>query len=139
MDEATYPERVARLWHMLDMRMLLVTDAQLERSRGIVAGDVPAGSEAERVYARKVVDAVLHPDTGEKIALPLRLSAIVPMNLCLDTGMILARGTWQIVAAQWTNQSYNAAHYFANRNATNTESTAGWWKATWARPRRVWL
>ena len=59
-------------------------------------------------HARKVVDAVLHPDTGEKIALPLRLSAIVPMNLCLDTGMILARGTWQIVAAQWTNQSYNA-------------------------------
>ena len=32
-----------------------------------------------------------------------------------------ARGTPQVVGAQWLNQTYNALHYRANRNASNTE------------------
>ena len=80
--------------------------------------------------------------------MPLRLSFIVPCNLVLDTLMMSgappavhaliffpplshiqpplhpARGTVQVVGAQWLNQTYNALHYRANRNASNEEE--GW-------------
>ena len=80
--------------------------------------------------------------------MPLRLSFIVPCNLVLDTLMMSgappavhaliffpplshiqpplhpARGTMQVVGAQWLNQTYNALHYRANRNASNEEE--GW-------------
>ena len=64
------------------------------------------------------MNAIIHPDTGEKVFMPLRLSFIVPCNLVLDTLMMSARGTFQVVAAQTLNQTYNALHYRANRNAT---------------------
>ena len=85
---------------------------------------------------------------GEPVFMPLRLSFIVPCNLVLDTLMMSgappavhaliffpplshiqpplhpARGTMQVVGAQWLNQTYNALHYRANRNASNEEE--GW-------------
>ncbi len=57
--------------------------------------------------------------------LPLRLSFIVPCNLVLDTLMMSARGSAQVVAAQTLNQTYNALHYRANRNAT-AAAEDGW-------------
>ncbi|KAJ1622606.1 Tricarboxylate/iron carrier [Pavlovales sp. CCMP2436] len=52
---------------------------------------------------------------------------MVPMNLTLDTGMILAAArtnpVWTIFA-QVANQTYNACHYYANRNATHVDSSA---------------
>jgi hypothetical protein len=108
--------------------------------------------------ARKIVNAIIHPDTGarglklhacaarapltlvapvlrrlllfsarlgEKVFLPLRLSFIVPCNLMLDTLMMSARGSAQVVAAQTLNQTYNALHYRANRNAT-AAAEDGW-------------
>ena len=56
--------------------------------------------------------------------LPLRLSFIVPCNLVLDTLMMSAQGRLQVAGAQWLNQTYNALHYRANRNATHEESTS---------------
>ena len=40
----------------------------------------------------------------------------------LDTLMLSARGTLANVGAQWLNQTYNALHYHANRNASNDSS-----------------
>lgn len=47
---------------------------------------------------------------------------IVPMNVIVDGGMLLAATTRQTVFAQWLNQSYNALHYYANRNASNEDT-----------------
>lgn len=38
--------------------------------------------------AKKVVDATLHPDTGEKVLLPFRMSAFVFSNLVVTVGML---------------------------------------------------
>lgn len=59
---------------------------------------------------------------GEPVLTPLRVSMIVPMNMMVDCGMILASTTRQTIFAQWLNQTYNALHYYANRNASNEDT-----------------
>lgn len=128
MDEGTYWARVQRVFNMMDIRTEFVTDAEVDETlqllKSIEGKDLAdTGISSEQVEAaRKIKDAVVHPDTGEKIFLPLRVSFIIPCNLVVDTLMISARGIKQNVAAQWLNQTYNCLHYYANRNASNQES-----------------
>ena len=110
---------------MMDLRTAFVTDSQVDDAVKVlksreVSDSAISPEKLER--ARKIKDAVIHPDTGEKIFLPLRLSFIIPCNLVLDTLMLSARGLTQTVGAQWLNQTYNCLHYYANRNASNEES-----------------
>jgi len=129
MDEGTYWARVQRISNMMDIRTAFVTDAQVNDAMKLlkahegseIANETPISAEQLEI-ARKIKDAVVHPDTGEKIFLPLRLSFLIPCNLVLDTLMLSARGLKQNVAAQWLNQTYNCLHYYANRNASNDES-----------------
>lgn len=62
--------------------------------------------------------------TDKPVLLPLRVSMIVPMNVIMDGAMLLANSTRSTVFAQWLNQTYNALHYYANRNASNEDTTA---------------
>ncbi|KAJ7560127.1 hypothetical protein O6H91_04G115200 [Diphasiastrum complanatum] len=124
MDEGSYWARVQRIFNMMDIRTAFATDSQVDAAVELLKAheqgnkDVPLDRLDE---ARKIKDAVVHPDTGEKILLPLRLSFIIPCNLILDTLMISAKGFKQNVGAQWLNQTYNCLHYYANRNASNEE------------------
>ncbi|KAF3769810.1 Tricarboxylate/iron carrier [Cryphonectria parasitica EP155] len=67
--------------------------------------------------AKKIVDSTLHPDTGEPVLLPFRMSCFVLSNLVVTAGMLTPglknTGTilWQI-----TNQSLNVAINNANAN-----------------------
>lgn len=56
------------------------------------------------------------------MVLPLRVSMIVPMNVVMDGAMLLANSTRTTIFAQWLNQTYNALHYYANRNASNEDT-----------------
>lgn len=111
----TYWERVCRIAHMLDPRMALAGEEELARADALCArwpsgGAGPSGdAEAEALArARRLREATYHPDTGRKIFAPLRLSFMVPMNLTVDTAMILAAARpnplWS-VAAQAANQT----------------------------------
>lgn len=122
MDETTYWARVQRIFNMMDIRTAFVTDAQVDEALQLLKAPEASTSSEQLETARKIKDAVVHPDTGEKIFLPLRLSFIIPCNLVCDTLMLSARGLKQNVAAQWLNQTYNCLHYYANRNASNGES-----------------
>lgn len=125
MDEGTYWHRVTRIFNMMDIRTAFVTDAEVDAAVKLLSdfeeGKVTDVSDKKLNKARKVKDAVVHPDTGEKIFLPLRLSFMIPCNLIVDTLMLSARGFMQNVGAQWLNQTYNCMHYYANRNASNEE------------------
>lgn len=137
--DATYWDRVTRLWHMLDVRTAFATDDSIRaaQTRVAQAAQLPAPpasggghDEAAIVYAKRLVAATIHPDTGE-IVRPavLRLSCIVPMNCMLDSIMLSARGLPAIMGAQWLNQTYNALHYYANRNASNHDTSTQRWAA----------
>lgn len=70
--------------------------------------------------AKKIVDSTLHPDTGQPVFLPFRMSCFVISNLVVTAGMLTpnltTRGTlfWQI-----TNQSLNVAINSANANKSS--------------------
>lgn len=65
-----------------------------------------------------------HPDTGSIIPLPFCMAAHVPVNACLLLGMLTARTPLSTGAWQSLNQLFNAAQFFANRNASNQVSDA---------------
>jgi hypothetical protein len=129
-----YWSRVARIASMLDPRMALARDSEIARADAICAryphGVAPLSDVDERkalAAARRLREATYHPDTNVPVFAPLRLSFMVPINLMLDTAMIWAASrhspVWS-VGAQVANQTYNALHYYANRNATHVDSSA---------------
>lgn len=74
--------------------------------------------------AKQIVDSTLHPDTGQPVFLPFRMSCFVISNLVVTAGMLTpglkTTGTllWQI-----TNQSLNVAINSANANKSTPLST----------------
>jgi sideroflexin-5 len=109
--------------------MLLVATTQLERSVALIeqarddkASCHPRPSDAELWHAQKIKDAILHPDTGQPIFLPLRMSAFVPVGVIFVLGMLRPNPSLRSALAwQWANQSSNALINYANRNATADE------------------
>lgn len=87
----TYWGRVRHSLDICDPRTLFTSDAQLrthinvlsQYKNGIIGEMTP-----EVWRAKQVVDATLHPDTGEKVLLPFRMSAFVFSNLVVTAGML---------------------------------------------------
>lgn len=75
--------------------------------------------------AKKIVDSTLHPDTGQPVFLPARMSCFAISNLVVTGGMLTpnlrTRGTlfWQI-----TNQTLNVAINSANANKSSPITTS---------------
>ncbi|XXQ35697.1 Sideroflexin protein [Plasmodiophora brassicae] len=112
MDEGSYWSRVCRLFRLLDPRLCLLTDADIRRAQA---------RRRRTQDDQVVVEAVVHPDTGLPIRRPFSMPFIVPCNMTIDALMLVAarHGVFASMAAQLINQTYNAAHYYENRNATN--------------------
>jgi hypothetical protein len=102
--------------HLLSSARDLGEAADLLRRASEAPGSVD-GSAVER--ARRLQDATLHPDTGKPIHLPFRMAAHVPVNTMLLIGMLTAASPPAVGAWQFLNQSFNAAQFYANRNASN--------------------
>ncbi|MCJ1475469.1 hypothetical protein MMC13_004132 [Lambiella insularis] len=119
-DLTTYWGRVKQSAEIADPRTLFVSSAGLEHAKSLVSaykqGQVKSMTP-ELWQAKKVVDSTLHPDTGEPVLLPFRMSCFVISNLVVTAGMLTPNlqttGTllWQI-----TNQSLNVAINSANAN-----------------------
>ncbi|DAZ94473.1 TPA: hypothetical protein N0F65_003509, partial [Lagenidium giganteum] len=124
-DDATYIGRMKKTFDMLDFRTAFTTEHALADAVRVVETAKDRNAQVDPVayeHALKITRAILHPDTGEPVLLPLRVSMIVPMNMLVDCGMIMASTTRTTIFAQWMNQTYNALHYYANRNASNEDS-----------------
>jgi tricarboxylate carrier len=123
-DQSTYMGRFWRFLDIVDPRMAFVSDEELDSSRRLLAeykaGNAPAGTTDEELWhARKVVEAIIHPDLDEKVPAPFRMSNFVFMNVPVSAGMLMAPATpFNTLFFQWLNQSYNAGMNYCNRNAT---------------------
>ncbi|OZJ03094.1 hypothetical protein BZG36_03917, partial [Bifiguratus adelaidae] len=83
------------------------------------AGKAPDAPEKDLWQAKKVVESTVHPDTGEPVFLPFRMSCFVPTNLVVVAGMLMPNPSIKtIVFWQWMNQSVNVAINYANANKT---------------------
>lgn len=123
-DLTSYVGRVRHFFDMVAPSNNFASDAELQRSKDLLAQfkatkALPPGvTDADMWEARKKVSAVFHPDTGEKVPLPFRMSMFMPSNLPVTAGMLLSRTTPMQLLFQFLNQTYNSAFNYANRNAT---------------------
>ena len=117
------------MWHTCGPAswvFLLSGEAELRAARAVLSEsarrdiDSPAAvTAAATVTAERLIAAVAHPDTGLPISIPFRMAAHVPVNALLLTAMLSARTPASSAAAQFANQCFNAAQFYANRNSSN--------------------
>ncbi|CCG80843.1 Sideroflexin-5 [Taphrina deformans PYCC 5710] len=125
-DLSTYRGRVLHTIQITDPQTLLTTSAQLQDARRLIDAYRNRQTElSEDVWsAKKILDSSVHPETGELILLPFRMSCFVLTNLVVTAGMLTpnlkTKGTlfWQV-----TNQSVNVAFNYANANKSSPLST----------------
>jgi hypothetical protein len=66
--------------------------------------------------ARSLRDAIVHPDTGEKIPWPCRMSAFTPVNVPIVAGMLYSAPTvFNTILWQWVNQSVRSVFFLVIR------------------------
>nr|XP_032620747.1 sideroflexin-5 isoform X2 [Chelonoidis abingdonii] len=83
------------------------------------------GSSCKLWEAQKIKQAIIHPDTNEKIFMPFRMSGYIPFGTPIVVGLLLPNQTLaSTVFWQWLNQSHNACVNYANRNATKPSPTS---------------
>ncbi|KAI1212341.1 Tricarboxylate/iron carrier [Annulohypoxylon truncatum] len=119
-DLSTYWGRVKQTATITDPRTLFAGKHGLEHAKKLLVaykqGEIK-DMTPELWKAKKIVDSTLHPDTGEPVLLPFRMSCFCLSNLVVTVGMLTpglqTTGTvlWQI-----TNQSLNVAINYANAN-----------------------
>jgi len=90
-DLGTYWGRVRESAGIADPRMLFVSSSGLENAKRLVTlykkGQIKEMTP-DLWYAKRVVDSTLHPDTGEPVFLPFRMSCFVLSNLVVTAGML---------------------------------------------------
>lgn len=73
---------------------------------------------------KKILDSTLHPDTGETVFLPFRMSSSVLSNLVVTAGMLTpGLGTAGTLFWQVANQSLNVAINISNANKSHPLTT----------------
>ncbi|KAH8879127.1 tricarboxylate carrier [Thozetella sp. PMI_491] len=127
-DLNTYWGRVRHTAGITDPSTLFVGQTGLERAKHLITsykqGEIKQMTP-ELWKAKKIVDSTLHPDTGEPVFLPFRMSCFVLSNLVVTVGMLTPglgnRGT---IAWQVANQSLNVAINYSNANKSSPLSYA---------------
>uniref|UniRef100_F6S8K7 Sideroflexin 5 n=1 Tax=Callithrix jacchus TaxID=9483 RepID=F6S8K7_CALJA len=106
--QTSFYGRFRHFLDIIDPRTLFVTERRLREAVQLLEdykhGTLRPGVTNEQLWsAQKIKQAILHPDTNEKIFMPFRMS-----------GKLLGPfWFWS-----WLNQSHNACVNYANRNAT---------------------
>ncbi|OEJ82993.1 putative mitochondrial transport protein FSF1 [Hanseniaspora osmophila] len=127
-DLSTYWGRVKHCAEVSDPRELLNTDKDLDAAKKVISdyrNGVLKTTTPEFWEAKKKLDSTIHPDTGEKVLLPFRMSCCVMSNLVVCVGMMTpGLGTMGTMFWQWANQSLNVAINSANSNKSHKMSTS---------------
>ncbi|CAI2029809.1 hypothetical protein SEUBUCD646_0H03020 [Saccharomyces eubayanus] len=127
-DLSTYWGRIRHCAGISDPTMLLTSEKDLAHAKEIISayrhGELKE-TTPEFWRAKKQLDSTVHPDTGETVLLPFRMSSNVLSNLVVTVGMLTpGLGTAGTVFWQWANQSLNVAVNSANANKSHPMSTS---------------
>ncbi|CAI5443026.1 unnamed protein product [Caenorhabditis angaria] len=124
----TFLGRYLHYLDVIDPRTLFASEKRLSDSVALLSAYQSNKSLSKNITnkdlweAQKLKTAILHPDTGEKVLAPFRMSGYVPFGWITVTGMLLPNPSWPtLIFWQWMNQSHNACVNYANRNATQPQ------------------
>lgn len=127
-DQSSYVGRFLKMLNICDPSMLFFTSVKIQEAVKILKDFESNGavqlSDAELWEFRKLKESAVHPDSGDIIPLPFRMSGYVPFNGPVSVGLIMATRTPWILFWQWANQSQNALVNYFNRNATSAASNS---------------
>ena len=106
--------------YILHHRTLLISKGRLEHAKRLLTAyktGTISSMTPELWHAKKIVDSTLHPDTGQPVFLPFRMSCYVLSNLIVTAGMLTPNLGWRgTLTWQIANQSLNVAINSANAN-----------------------
>mmetsp|Transcript_11998 Transcript_11998/g.18416 ORF Transcript_11998/g.18416 Transcript_11998/m.18416 type:complete len:393 (-) Transcript_11998:106-1284(-) len=119
--QKTFGGRFARMLLECDPRLLIYSGAEVQKYKKILEdhNSQPAEMAHELWEAKRIVDSAVHPDTGEIIPRPFRMSGYVPFNGPICVAMVASQSTMSLLFWSWVNQSQNALVNFFNRNASS--------------------
>lgn len=129
-DQSTFQGRFARMLLACDPALLLHTEATvraaqqtlLEAEEDIMQNPQRRLSpkDSRKLWeTKRIVESALHPDTGEVIPRPFRMSGYVPYNGPICVSMVASTSTIPLLFWSWVNQSQNALVNYYNRNASS--------------------
>jgi tricarboxylate carrier len=123
-DQSSFLGRFSKMLLACDPRLLFYTEAQVREAQSLLQNYKDQDSSMDRTLweAQRIVNAALHPDTGEVIPRPFRMSGYVPYNGPICVAMVASTSTPALLFWSWTNQSQNALVNFFNRNASSPMS-----------------
>ncbi|XP_072177352.1 sideroflexin-5-like [Diadema setosum] len=123
-DQNTFIGRYRHFLDIIDPRTLFVGKKQLSDAVGLLnaykEGNLPDRVTNKQLWeAQKIKQAIIHPDTGDKLFMPFRMSGFIPFGSPIVVGLLLPNQSLaSTVFWQWINQSHNAGVNYANRNAS---------------------
>lgn len=126
-DLNTYFGRVRHCADISDPTMLLNSSKDIENAKRLIwdfkNGTIPAMTP-QLWKSKKILDSTLHPDTGETVFLPFRMSSCVLSNLVVTAGMLTpGLGTAGTLFWQIANQLLNVAINISNANKSHPLTT----------------
>ncbi|XP_029943059.1 sideroflexin-5-like isoform X4 [Salarias fasciatus] len=122
--KSTFQGRFRHFLDVIDPRTLFTTQKRLQQSCELLErfreGRLAEGVTDKQLWeAQKIKQAILHPDTGDQVFMPFRMSGFVPFGTPVVVGLLLPNQTLlSTVFWQWLNQSHNACVNYCNRNAS---------------------
>jgi len=129
-DQSNFSGRFRHFLDVIDPRTLFTSSAKLQESLKLLeqfkTNTLPPGVTDEDLWAaKKIKDAIIHPDTGEIVPMPFRMSGFVPFGTPVVVGMLLPNQTLLTsIFWQWLNQTHNALVNYYNRNASVPQPTS---------------
>jgi len=129
-NQSTFFGRVSKMLLACDPSLLFYSGEEVKRCKAMVddyenqLANLPDGvseSEMSRQLweSQRISNAALHPDTGDTIPHPFRMSGYVPFNGPICVAMVASQSTSALLFWSWVNQSQNALVNFYNRNAAS--------------------
>ncbi len=130
-DQNSFQGRFSRMLLACDPRLLFYSEDQVQQAKALLdtADQYSQDRSMDRTLweARRIADAALHPDTGEVIPRPFRMSGYVPFNGPICVAMVASTTTPSLLFWSWVNQSQNALvnYYVSDRTITQIRNRYG--------------